>query len=198
MSNRIMKNHINEYIHSKEYVRLLGVLSLAGVLFWVTGCAVGPKYRKPTIQIPAQYKEAAVPQSSAADSWKLAQPRDEVGRGKWWELFGDAQLNALEERVNVSNQTLKAAEAQYREARALVRADRASYYPTITANPSISVSKPSENRSFNSQTGTGGLAPARQLSTPCPGTSLTKRMFGAEFARPLTRAKPMLRQARQM
>src|ERR1044071_2482667 len=105
-------------------------------------CAVGPRYKKPDMQVPSQYKGSA-----NSDLWKTAQPEDELSRGKWWELFGDPNLNSLEERVNVSNQTLKIAEAQYREARALVRVDRSGFFPTVTTNPSVTVLQSSRNRS---------------------------------------------------
>src|SRR6266704_549731 len=77
---------------------------LVGVLL-MAGCAVGPKYHRSSVEVPPTYKEA--------DNWKPAQPNELSLRGNWWERFSDAQLNSLEEQVNVSNQNLKAAEAQY-------------------------------------------------------------------------------------
>ncbi len=94
-----------------------------------SGCAVGPRYAKPTAATPPSYKE--VP-----PDWKTAQPSDRIARGKWWEIYQDPQLNALEEQINVSNENLKAAEARFRQARALVRLNRADYYPTVTAGAS--------------------------------------------------------------
>jgi NodT family efflux transporter outer membrane factor (OMF) lipoprotein len=91
-------------------------------------CTVGPEYVRPSVETPAAYKEAG--------PWKVAQPQDEVKRGKWWEIFGDAQLNALVEQVDVSNQTVRVAEAQYREAHALVRQTRAGLFPSLTGNVS--------------------------------------------------------------
>ena len=87
------------------------------------GCAVGPNYSKPDVEVPTAFKEAG--------DWKVAEPRDAVARGKWWEVFGDPVLNALEEQVSVSNQTLKAAEARYRQAHASVAAARAQFFPTL-------------------------------------------------------------------
>jgi len=95
----------------------------------LSGCAVGPRYAKPTVPAPPAYKEVLA-------DWKTAQPSDQIAKGKWWEIFQDPQLNALEEQVNVSNENLKAAEAQFRQARALVRYNRAAYYPTVTAGAS--------------------------------------------------------------
>jgi len=66
------------------------------------------------------------------DGWKVARPQDALARGPWWGIFGDSQLNALEDRVSISNQNLAVVEAQYREARALVREARAAYFPTVT------------------------------------------------------------------
>ncbi|MGA9799422.1 MAG: efflux transporter outer membrane subunit, partial [Terriglobales bacterium] len=95
----------------------------------MSGCTVGPRYAKPTTPAPPAYKE--IP-----PDWKSAQPSDQIAKGKWWEIFQDPQLNALEEQINVSNQNLKAAQAQFEQARALVRFNRAAYYPTVSTNPS--------------------------------------------------------------
>ena len=109
------------------------------VMLLLCGCAVGPRYAKPTAPAPPSYKE--VP-----PDWKAAQPSDQIARGKWWEIFQDPQLNALEEQVNVSNQNLKAAEAQFEQARALIRFNRAAYYPTVTAGASAEREHLSEHR----------------------------------------------------
>jgi NodT family efflux transporter outer membrane factor (OMF) lipoprotein len=94
----------------------------------ISGCVVGPKYHAPPVQAPPAYKELG--------DWKAAQPNDQNLGGSWWTIFQDPQLNALEEQVNVSNQNLKAAEAQFRQARAVLRYYRADYYPTVTVDPS--------------------------------------------------------------
>src|SRR5471032_623966 len=80
-----------------------------------TGCASAPKYTRPAVQPPAAFKEMA-----GNDQWKMATPRDDVAKGHWWEIFGDPQLNALEDLVEINNQNLKQAEAEFREARAFV------------------------------------------------------------------------------
>src|SRR5689334_25108172 len=82
------------------------------------GCQVGPKYRTPPAPVPVAFKEPP------PDGWKLAQPADGELKGKWWEMFGDPGLNALEEQVGISNRNVLAAEAQYRQARAAVRVAR--------------------------------------------------------------------------
>ena len=115
------------------------VCGLAVVLLVLSGCAVGPRYAKPATPTAPEYKE--VP-----PTWKTAQPNDQIARGKWWDIFQDPQLNALEEQINVSNQNLKAAQAQYEQARALVRFNRAAYYPTVTAGASALREHVSQNR----------------------------------------------------
>jgi NodT family efflux transporter outer membrane factor (OMF) lipoprotein len=109
---------------------------LASVLL-MAGCAVGPKYHRASVEVPPTYKEA--------DNWKAAQPNELSFRGNWWEAFNDPQLNSLEQQVNVSNQNLKAAEAQYTQARALVRYSRADYFPTVAAGASASRTRHSNN-----------------------------------------------------
>jgi NodT family efflux transporter outer membrane factor (OMF) lipoprotein len=113
------------------------LIVLAGVML-LAGCAVGPKYVRPPVPVPTAYKEAG--------DWKTAQPNDQSLRGNWWEIFQDPQLNALEEQVTVSNQNLKAAQAQYTQARALVRLNRAGYFPTVTAGAAASRARVSGNR----------------------------------------------------
>ncbi len=119
--------------------RLVSVLLIA----LAVGCAVGPNYKRPSTEIPAAFKEAAPPGSAAAapEAWKPAEPRDETLRGKWWEVFSDKELNTLEDEVNVSNQNIAQAEAQFRGARAGVRIARADFFPTVTASASVTRSQ---------------------------------------------------------
>jgi NodT family efflux transporter outer membrane factor (OMF) lipoprotein len=92
------------------------------------------------------YSEQPPASFQGANGWKPAQPSDAVLRGKWWELFGDPQLNALEEQVDPANQTLKIAEANFRQARAAIELNRSFLYPTITAAPQINAEHTSGNR----------------------------------------------------
>src|SRR5271170_1021500 len=85
------------------------------------GCDVGPKYNRPSATVPATFKEVTPADLQKMDGWKVAQPQDSALHGKWWEIFGDAQLNLLEEQVNVSNQNVAAAFSNFMAARALVR-----------------------------------------------------------------------------
>jgi NodT family efflux transporter outer membrane factor (OMF) lipoprotein len=103
---------------------------IALLAFLLAACAAGPDYERPSVEVPAGYKE-----------WKMAQPQDGASRGAWWEMFDDPALNALIEQVRISNQTVLAAEAQYRRAQAIVAASRAAYFPAITANASITRSR---------------------------------------------------------
>jgi NodT family efflux transporter outer membrane factor (OMF) lipoprotein len=123
---------------------LATLLAIAVLEF--TGCAVGPKYHPAAVQTPPAYKEVG--------NWKPAQPNDQNLGGTWWTIFQDPQLDALELQINVSNQNLKAAEAQFRQSRAALRYNRADYYPTVTAGPSatrtrVSANRPPPNSIFN-------------------------------------------------
>jgi NodT family efflux transporter outer membrane factor (OMF) lipoprotein len=113
----------------------------------LAGCAVGPKYKAPDVPITSAYKET--------NGWKAAHPSDQVLRGPWWEIFGDSQLNALEEQVPGGNQNLKALEGRFREARAAIRFNRASEFPTISTAPSIASIRASANRPYLPSRGTG-------------------------------------------
>lgn len=101
------------------------------------GCTVGPAYHPPAAPAAPAYKELAGSGSNADAQWKVAQPGDAAMRGNWWELFNDAQLNALEQQVNVSNQNIAASFAAFLQARALVKEARSQYYPTLTTSPSL-------------------------------------------------------------
>jgi NodT family efflux transporter outer membrane factor (OMF) lipoprotein len=104
------------------------------------GCTVGPKYTRPTTEVPADYKEGA--------EWKAAQPSDEIAKGKWWEIYGDSQLNSLEEQVTTSNQSLKAEAEVFAEARAAIRINRAPLFPTVTANVEASQNRQSQDKAL--------------------------------------------------
>ena len=103
-------------------------LALTGCI--LTGCNVGPKYHTPPANPPAAYKELTPDDYKNTDGWKVAQPKDDALRGKWWEIFGDPQLNALEEKVNISNQKHRRRHGEF-----LCRARRCEGSP-IAALPS--------------------------------------------------------------
>jgi NodT family efflux transporter outer membrane factor (OMF) lipoprotein len=118
--------------------RIGQALLLGTTILSFAACAVGPKYKAPAVPAPPAYKEMG--------NWKTAQPSDQNLGGNWWEIFQDPQLNALEQQIDVSNQNLKAAVAQYQEARAALRYARADYYPTLSTAPSATREKFSGNR----------------------------------------------------
>jgi len=118
--------------------RIAQFILLGTTFLSLAGCAVGPKYKAPAVPAPPAYKEIG--------NWKTAQPSDQNLGGNWWEIFHDAQLNALEQQIDVSNQNLKAAVAQYQEARAALRYARADYFPTASIAPSATRQRYSDNR----------------------------------------------------
>jgi NodT family efflux transporter outer membrane factor (OMF) lipoprotein len=121
------------------------LLSVASLL---TGCMVGPKYVKPTTPMAPSFKELAPDSSQSSDGWKLAQPGDQTPKGNWWEIYGDPQLNGLEAQIDSANQTLKIAEANFRQARTAIRFNRSFEAPTIGTAPSISTVRDSANQPY--------------------------------------------------
>ncbi|HMF76974.1 MAG TPA: efflux transporter outer membrane subunit [Bryobacteraceae bacterium] len=131
-----------------------GVALAAGFLL-LCSCNPTPKYAKPPATTPTAFKETP-DQFKEGAGWKLAQPGDDKIRAKWWEIYNDPQLNALEEQVAVGNQTIAAAEANYRAAQALVVSARSNLYPFIGASPQYTNSRQSATtRATNVQTGPG-------------------------------------------
>ena len=117
----------------------------------LAGCAVGPDYKRPAVQVPASYKEAA-------EGWKVAQPSDQRDRGTWWTIYDDPQLDALEEKLNQSNQTVAQFAAAYRQARALVGEARAAYFPVISASAGGTRQRTPSRSSTGSVTGSNGTS----------------------------------------
>jgi NodT family efflux transporter outer membrane factor (OMF) lipoprotein len=131
----------------------LAALALVAVL---AGCTPGPKYHvpvAPTATAPS-YKESTV-HFQDAPGWKVAAPQDAMLRGKWWEIFHDPELNALEEQLNLNNQNIKQYFENYMAARAIVREARAQYWPTVSTSPTWNRSKSSGNLTNSSQANTG-------------------------------------------
>jgi NodT family efflux transporter outer membrane factor (OMF) lipoprotein len=109
----------------------------------IAGCSVGPKYQKPSIQAPTAYKEPPPDSFKESQGWKTAQPSDATLRDDWWTLFADAELNSIEQQIDLSNQNLKVAEARFAQARALIRVNQSQKYPTVTAGASITSNRDS-------------------------------------------------------
>jgi|HubBroStandDraft_4_1064222.scaffolds.fasta_scaffold01540_7 NodT family efflux transporter outer membrane factor (OMF) lipoprotein len=135
-----------KYVIGVARLILTGIVALLLVLLLVAleGCTVGPKYIKPTTPITAAYKEEPPAAFKESNQWQPAKPGDQASHGKWWEAFGDPELNQLEEQIASSNENLKVAEARFREARAAIRFNRASQFPTISTAPSASYVKNSD------------------------------------------------------
>jgi len=145
----------------------------AGLL--VAGCNLAPRYQQPQVDSSGRFKEA-VPNGAEGQGWKIAEPSDAVLRGKWWETYRDPQLNELEERVAISNQTVAAAEANYRAARALVAEAQAGLFPALNVAPSVIRSRSSAAVASNgggsssgatgSSGGGGGTGPRTYITLP--------------------------------
>jgi NodT family efflux transporter outer membrane factor (OMF) lipoprotein len=125
--------------------------TLLTLLLVLAGCAVGPHYKRPSAAAPPAFKEQPPANFKEAEAagWKQSQPGDAYSKGRWWELYNDAALNALEEQVGVSNQNVLQAEAQYRQAKAAVSVARAALLPVVTADPAANVGGPGNRKSFN-------------------------------------------------
>src|ERR1035441_5979539 len=137
-----MKQWIDKTMSSfRQYAAIASGLAA----LFLTGCMVGPKYQQPPAMAqapPSACKETPAPSSNAGD-WKGAQPQDAMLHGKWWEIYNDPELNALEEKLNIDNQNIKVYFANFVEARTLIAEARAQLFPTLTAAPSF-------NRSLSS------------------------------------------------
>ncbi|MGC9940875.1 MAG: efflux transporter outer membrane subunit [Verrucomicrobiota bacterium] len=110
---------------------------MIGFALFATGCSFAPKYATPSVETPAAFKEMTPEQSKATEGWKTAQPKDDAIRGEWWQLFGDTNLDALEDNVDVSNQTVELALQNFLASRAVVKQTRSEFFPTVGVDPSV-------------------------------------------------------------
>jgi NodT family efflux transporter outer membrane factor (OMF) lipoprotein len=149
-AKRAKLQHVRRRASGKASVQTAVAAALAALLSLATGCMVGPNYRRPPAAAPGAFKEPP-----PAD-WQMAQPRDQIQRGKWWEIFGDPQLGALEEQVAVANQSVAQAEAQFRAARAAAGIARGGLFPTVTAGASATKSRARSGGTTLVTGGTGG------------------------------------------
>lgn len=131
-------------------LRRASLMVAAAMMLAATGCMVGPNYRRPSAPSAPAYKENAPgldpAPGKAAGPWQPAHPSDEAIRGEWWQMFADPQLNALEDKIAISNQTLKAAAERYLSSSEQVRIARADLFPTLGLGPSASRNQLSSNR----------------------------------------------------
>jgi NodT family efflux transporter outer membrane factor (OMF) lipoprotein len=112
----------------------------------LTGCMIGPKYKAPAVPTAPTFKEADA--FKDAPGWTVAKPEDAIPRGNWWTLFNDAGLNTLEPQIATANQTLKAADANLRAARAAIRIQNANRYPTLGISPFLGGERYSAQRPY--------------------------------------------------
>ena len=185
-----MQNNLNESNSFMPRYQLFSTVLLTATLSLVSGCRVGPKYNVPPTAAqtaPPAYKEvpsaanagpeiiktdisATNPQvvpPSAYGEWKIAQPQDAMLHGKWWEIFNDPDLNALEDKLNIDNQNIKQYFENFMTARALVGEARSQLYPTLTVGPSYTRSRSSSN--LTNTTGSAGTT----ATTGTTGTGTT-------------------------
>jgi NodT family efflux transporter outer membrane factor (OMF) lipoprotein len=143
----------------------LCTLSVAVFCAMLAGCNVGPKYTPPTVTAPSAFKESPA-QFKESGGWKVAQPQDAALRGKWWEIYSEPDLNALEDQLNIDNQNIRQAFENFMEARALVREARSQYFPTVSVGGSYTRSQASSNLGSASSTGTSSGQQTQVFSLP--------------------------------
>ncbi|MHB1674919.1 MAG: efflux transporter outer membrane subunit [Acidobacteriaceae bacterium] len=148
---------------AQRRLRFIGIWGAALLSCVVTGCTVGPKYHAPVTQAPTVYKESPAQPHQDAGPWTVAQPQDAMLRGNWWEVFHEPELNALEDQLNIDNQTIKQYFQNFMEARAMVGEARALYFPTATGAPSFSRSLSSGNLTNSTTANAGKLFTIYQL-----------------------------------
>ncbi len=144
-----------------------GILLLAAVAT-LSGCNFAPNYSRPSSPTPKAFKELTPEQAAQTAGWKTAEPSEGALRGNWWEHFGRPDLNALEERVSASNQSLAIAFANLWAARAIVKQARADLIPIVRASPSVTRSRqgPLRNTSGASTGSTGSAITFTDYSVP--------------------------------
>ncbi|MDM0009684.1 efflux transporter outer membrane subunit [Variovorax sp. J22G73] len=144
----------------------LALAAALAIAFTVSGCAVGPRYEQPTTALPSNWKEL-----QTAEGWLPAAPADALDRGEWWKLFNDATLDDLAGRVQVSNQNIAAAVANYSQAQALVRGERAALFPSVSLDGS------GKRTGTVGGGGTSGSSPSNAFSATL-GASWTPDVWG--------------------
>jgi NodT family efflux transporter outer membrane factor (OMF) lipoprotein len=146
------------------------------------GCRVGPKYVPPVTQAPDAFKETAQ-QSPDGTTWTPALPQDATLRGNWWELYNEPELNALEVKLNTSNQSIAQSFQNFMAARAQVRQARAQYFPTVSVGPAYTRGRTSSNASgqIASSTSTSGGTTTGSPTTTTTAVDLNSNSFSLPF-----------------
>jgi NodT family efflux transporter outer membrane factor (OMF) lipoprotein len=155
----------------------------AGII--LSACNVGPRYVKPSAPAAPAFKEAAPAAYSATPpgTWQPAQPQDAALKGKWWEMFNEPELNALEDQLNIDNQNIAQFFQNFMAARAQVREARAGYFPTVTANPAVSRSR--SGAASSAVTGTGATGVSSTTTASSTTVSPTRAVTVSEISLPI-------------
>jgi NodT family efflux transporter outer membrane factor (OMF) lipoprotein len=170
MESKVMKKLRSQTRNRSAALCASGAAVLCTVL---SGCNVGPKYVPPATTAPPAYKESPATYKETGDNpsgqWTVAQPQDAVLRGKWWEIYNEPDLNALEEQLNVDNQNIRQSFENFMEARALVREARSQYFPTLSVGPSYTRAQGSSN--IGSSSAAAGSSGVSTTGVTTPGQS---------------------------
>jgi NodT family efflux transporter outer membrane factor (OMF) lipoprotein len=141
---------------SSPRLRRTATFVAASAVLWLAGCAVGPDYVRPDVDTPAAFKETG--------DWKLAEPSDAVSKGEWWAIYQDPVLSELMAQVDVNNQNIKVAEANYRQALAVASQARSAFFPTIGADAGLTRASSRVSSTAVSGSGAGGISNSYSLS----------------------------------
>jgi NodT family efflux transporter outer membrane factor (OMF) lipoprotein len=147
-------------------------LCTAILVVLLSGCTIGPKYNAPAMPAPPAFKESSPTayKSALPGTWQPARPQDAVLKGKWWEMFSEPELNALEDQLDINNQNIAQYFQNFMAARAQVSEARAAYFPTVTANPAYT------------KTGTGGGTALTNTTTGAGTTGVNTTTSSGSFA----------------
>jgi len=141
-------------------IDLRSALLAAGLLACTVGCTVGPRYKRPTAQVPDTWK--------GEGPWQTAAPKDAISKGTWWKIFNDAELDQLEQQLLQANQSLEAARDRLSEARSQARIASSAYFPTLSTDPSGQRQRLGANRPLSGST--------------IPLTDVTQNVFTVPFS----------------
>jgi multidrug efflux pump len=159
------KQHKNK-VAARAVLQPALIVALIGLAVFGTGCSLAPKYAPPSVEMPGAYKEMTPEQAKVTAGWKTAEPKDDAIRGQWWKIFGDTNLDALEDEVDISNQTVVAALQNFIAARAVVKQSRSEFFPTVGVDPAVTRQRTSPLDGLNNQTFTEYSLPAEASWEP--------------------------------
>ena len=152
-------------MQSRSPIAAWCVLAISVLCAMLAGCNVGPMYVPPATTAPQVYKETPA-QVEEAGQWTIAKPQDAALRGKWWEIYNNPELNALEDQLNIDNQNIRQAFENFMEARTLVREARSQYFPTVGVGGSYTRSQASSNVGSASSAGSASGQQTQVYSFP--------------------------------